>query len=149
MKRALDFLATHKDVAFATCDGNLPKVRVFQIMKQDGIRLYFATSAQKAVYRELKQNPHVELLAYEGNISVRCTATAEFQVDDDMKRWIYEHNEVLPRLYSSYDQMEYFSLAIKDMDYYDLAPTPPIFKHFDLMTGETGDGFVGGRFMKQ
>jgi hypothetical protein len=33
-------------------------------------------------------------------------------------------------------------------DYYDLNPTPPVFKHFDLISGEVSDGFVGERFSK-
>ncbi len=132
MKKALQFLQKHVDVAFATCSDNLPKLRVFRIMKQEDSVLYFATSAQKAVYRELKQNPHVELLASEGDISVRCSGTVCFDVDEATKRWIYEHNDVLSRLYDSYDKMEYFCVPIAEMDYYDLAPTPPLIQHFDL-----------------
>ena len=104
-KRAIQFLKDHKEVAFATSEGNCPKLRIFQIMKQEGHVLYFATSAQKAVYRELRQNPNVEILAYADNISVRCSGMVNFNVEDDEKRWIYEHNDVLSRLYSSYDQM--------------------------------------------
>ena len=95
MKKALQFLQKHVDVAFATCSDNLPKLRVFRIMKQEDSVLYFATSAQKAVYRELKQNPHVELLASEGDISVRCSGTVCFDVDEATQRWIYEHTDVL------------------------------------------------------
>ncbi len=104
-------------------------------MRQEGHVLYFATSARKAVYRELKENPNVEILAYADNISVRCAGMVNFDVDDETKRWIFEHNPVLPRLYPSYDAMEYFRLPIAEMDYFDLSPTPPLFKHFDLMTG--------------
>lgn len=118
-------------------------------MKQEDNILYFATSPEKRVWQELQQNPNIEVLAREGNISVRCSGMVCFHVDDDMRRWIYDNNPVLPRLYSSYDKLEYFKLHIADMDYYDLTPTPPVFKHFDLMTGETNDGFVGERFMKQ
>ena len=64
LNKSLQFLSEHKEVAFATCGGNLPKLRMFQVMKQDGNVLYFATSAKKTVYRELKENPNVELLAY-------------------------------------------------------------------------------------
>ena len=151
------------DIALATSEGNLPKLRIFQIMKQEGHVLYFATSAKKAVWHELRQNPNVEILAYEGNISVRCSGIlayegnisvrcsgmVNFNVDDDVKRWIYEHNDVLSRLYTSYDQMEYFCLPIAEMDYYDLSPTPPVFQHFDLIAGEVGQGFVGERFQKK
>jgi hypothetical protein len=55
---------------------------------------------------------------------------------------------VLPRLYERYDQIVYFVLPIAEMDYYDLNPTPPVFKHFDLISGEVSNGFVGERFSK-
>ena len=146
LQKALDFLRDHNEIAFATCEGNLPKLRIFQIMKQEGTILYFATSTEKAIWKELTQNPNVEVLAYADNISVRCSGMVNFDVEDDVKRWIYDNNPVLPRLYSSYDQLVYFCLPIAEMDYYDLTPTPPIFKHFDLMVGDVGDGFVGERF---
>ena len=142
MKRALQFLQNHKDVALATSEDNIPKLRIFQVMKQEGNVLYFATSEQKAVWRELRKNPNVELIAYEGNFSVRCSGMVNFNVEEDKKRWIYEHNDVLSRLYTCYDQMVYFCLPIAEMDYYDLSPTPPEFLHFDLMAGEVREGFM-------
>ena len=45
--KAIQFLKDHKEIALATCEGNLPKLRIFQIMKQEGNVLYFATSAQR------------------------------------------------------------------------------------------------------
>ena len=148
LQQALQFLQDHNEIAFATCEGNLPKIRMFQIMKQEGNVLYFSTSTEKAVWKELMQNPNVEVLVYADNVSVRCSGMVNFNVEDDVKRWIYEHNPVLPRLYSSYDQLVYFRLPIAEMDYFDLTPTPPIFKHYDLMVGDVGDGFVGEKFKK-
>ena len=148
MERALQFLRQHKEVTLATCEGNLPKLRMFQIMKQEGNLLFFATSEKKAVWNELLNNPNVEILAYADNVSVRCSGMVNFNVEDETRRWIYENNNVLSRLYNSYDQLAYFCLPIAEMDYYNLSPTPPIFKHFDLMTGDVGDGFVGDRFKK-
>ena len=43
--KAIQFLKDHKEIALATSEGNLPKLRIFQIMKQEGHVLYFATSA--------------------------------------------------------------------------------------------------------
>ena len=146
MQQALQFLQDHNEIAFATCEGNLPKIRMFQIMKQEGMVLYFSTSAEKAVWKEIMQNPNVEVLAYADNISIRCSGMVNFDVEYDVKRCIYEHNPVLSRLYTSYDQLVYFCLPIAEMDYFDLTPTPPVFKHFDLMVGDIGDGFVGERF---
>ena len=136
MEKALKFLCEHKDVALATSEDNIPKLRIFQIMKQEGNVLYFATSEKKAVWQELRKNPNVELIVYDGNISVRCSGMVNFNVEDDVKRWIYEHNDVLSRLYDRYDQMVYFCLPIAEMDYYDLQPTPPVLLHFDLIVGE-------------
>ena len=50
MEKAFEFLNSHKDVAFATVEQDKPKIRVFQIMKQEGHNLYFATSPHKEVY---------------------------------------------------------------------------------------------------
>jgi len=149
LSKILQFLNEHKEIALATCEGNLPKLRIFQVMKQEGHVLYFATSAKKAVYQELCHNPNVEILAYKENVSVRCTGVVSFNVEEDTKRWIYDNNAVLQRLYTSYGQMEYFCLPIAELDYYDLEPTPPIFLHFDLMTGEVEKGFVGDKYSSQ
>ena len=36
MEKALEFLKAHRDVALATVEGDRPKIRVFQIMLQEG-----------------------------------------------------------------------------------------------------------------
>ena len=146
IQKALDFLTGHRDVAFATCEGGLPKIRVFQIMKQDGTVLYFATSFKKAVYRQLLQNPDIEILSMKDKISVRCSGKVNFHVDDNIKKWIFDNNSVLSRLYDSYDQLAYFSMNIAEMDYYDLEPTPPVLRHFNLITGEAGSGYIGEKY---
>lgn len=129
MEKAFRFLLSHHDVAFATAEGNIPKLRVFQVMKQDGHTLYFATAPHKEIYRQLQANPHVELLAMEGNISVRMGGIVRFDVPDDVCRKIYETNPVLPRLYADYTALVYFSLPVAWSDYFDLTPTPPTIEH--------------------
>lgn len=131
MEKAFDFLSTHKDVAFATVEQDKPKIRVFQIMKQEGHTLYFATSPHKEVYRQLQENPNIELLAMEGNISVRATGRAVFDVSDNVVREIYDTNPVLQRLYKQHTDMAYFRLPVAKLDYYDLTPTPPTFEHYE------------------
>ena len=54
MEKAFIFLAKHKDVAFATIEGDRPKIRVFQITKRENNTLYFATAPHKEVYRQLQ-----------------------------------------------------------------------------------------------
>ena len=146
IEKALNFLNDHAAGVLATVDGDRPCLRAFQIMKQEGTTLFFATSERKEVYRQLQNNAHVEFLVMHEGVTVRCSGRADFDVDDADKRWIYDHNEVLRRLYPSYDTMVYFKLPVERMDYYDLRPTPPIHISFDLATGESRDGFVGARF---
>lgn len=129
MEKAFDFLSVHREVAFATIDKNSPKIRAFQIMKQEGNTLYFATTVHKEVYRQLKANPYVELLAMEGNISVRLSGTVYFDVVDEICREIYETNPVLSRLYASYTDLVYFRLFVVHLDYFDLTFTPPLIEH--------------------
>lgn len=131
MEKAFDFLSTHKDVAFATVEQDKPQIRVFQIMKQEGHTLYFATSPRKEVYRQLQENPNIELLAMERNISVRATGRAVFDVSDNVAREIYDTNPVLQRQYKQHTDMVYFRLPVAKLDYYDLTPTPPTFEHYE------------------
>ncbi len=149
MEQVLDFLRNNKEVAFATSEGNRPKIRIFKIMDQESTTLYFATSPRKAVYKQLQENPYVEILAMDGQVSVRCTGKVSFDIEDEKKQWIYKNNPVLPRLYSTYNSIAYFSLSLEEIDYYDLQPTPPILRHFNLIEHTEGEGFVGERFSKK
>ena len=97
LKKALAFLSEHNEAAFATVEDGKPKIRVFQIMRVVGPNLYFATAPHKEVYRQLQSNPNVEILAMAGNLSVRVTGRAVFDVPDEVARAIYAENPVLPR----------------------------------------------------
>ena len=46
-----------------------PKVRPFQFMLEEGGRLYFCTSNQKPVFKELQKHPYVEFCASGANFS--------------------------------------------------------------------------------
>lgn len=131
MEKAFEFLKKNKEVAFATVEDGKPKIRVFQIMKQDGHTLYFVTAPRKEVYGQLQKNPNIEILAMRSNVSVRIAGQVVFDVDDKTAQEIYAANPVLPRLYKAYTDLVYFRLPIATLDYYDLTPTPPLQEHYD------------------
>jgi len=131
MEKAFEFLKTSKEVAFATAEDGKPKIRVFQIMRQEKNILYFVTAPGKEVYRQLQKNPNIEVLAMRGNISVRIAGQTVFDVDDKTAREIYAANPVLPRLYRAYTDLAYFRLPAVSLDYYDLTPDPPLQEHYD------------------
>lgn len=132
MERAFDFLRENKDVAFGTVENNRPNLRVFQVMLIKGHTLYFATSPHKEVFRQLQENPAVEILGMKGNISVRMNGDVRFDVPDDIQKDIYATNSILSDLYPRYDLMVYCSLEVKSIDYYDLTPRPPLLEHYEL-----------------
>ena len=105
MEKAFEFLKTNKEVAFATVEDDKPKIRVFQIMKQEKNTLYFATAPEKEVYRQLQENPNIEVLAMKENIFVRMAGQAVFDVDDKTAREIYAANPVLSRLDRAYTDL--------------------------------------------
>ena len=132
MEKAFDFLRENKDVAFGTVENNRPNLRVFQVMLIKGRTLYFATSPRKEVFRQLTENPAVEILGMNGNISVRMSGDVKFDVPADIQKEIYDANTILSDLYPSYDAMVYCRLDVKVIDYYDLTPRPPLLEHYDL-----------------
>jgi uncharacterized pyridoxamine 5'-phosphate oxidase family protein len=146
IEQAFQFLRQHNEGVLATVSGDRPQTRAFQAMKVEDTTLYFATSAKKAVYSQLQTNPNAEFIVLADKVSVRCGGTVAFDVDDDTQRWIYDHNEVLRRLYDDYRQMVYFRLPVEQLEYYDLRPTPPIVLHANLVDGTVREGFKGGKF---
>ena len=148
IEQAFQFLRQHNEGVLATVSGNRPQTRAFQAMKVEGTTLYFATSAKKAVYSQLQANPNAEFIVLADKVSVRCGGTVAFDVDDDTQRWIYDHNEVLRRLYDDYRQMVYFRLPVEQLEYYDLRPTPPIVLHANFVDGTVREGFKGSRYSK-
>lgn len=130
-KKILDFIKANNDVAFATVtDDGKPQIRVFRIMLVKGDTLYFATARHKAVWKQLQENNNIELLAMKGDISVRIAGKAEFDVEEEICKQIFNENDVLQRLYSDYKSMAYFSMKISKIDYYDLTPTPPVLESY-------------------
>ena len=139
MQEALDFLKENNEVAFATIGNGRPQMRVFQIMKQSGTTLWFATGPHKRVYAELPENAAVEIHCRCGTISVRVSGDAVVDVPDDSCKEIYETNPVLPRLYPDYKSLAYFRVEIDRLDYFDLTPTPPVLRHYDRASGQYVD----------
>jgi len=132
MEKIFSFLDKHIEVALATVENDRPRIRVFQIMARTAHTLYFATSPTKQVYRQLRANPNIEIMASADNIFVRVAGRADFTVDDAMQRNIFLNNPVLPRLYSDYKALVYFKIEAQEMEYFDLTPTPPISAYYDL-----------------
>ncbi|MDF1494476.1 pyridoxamine 5'-phosphate oxidase family protein [Caproiciproducens sp. CPB-2] len=61
MDEILQFLTENPTFYLATVEGSVPKVRPFGfVMKYDG-KLCFCTNNRKNVYKQMKENPHIEI----------------------------------------------------------------------------------------
>ncbi len=86
---------------FATIglDGN-PKVRPFKFMFEDDGKLWFCTSNEKEIYKELQKNPHIELCVSGEILSwLRLNGMVVFSNNIQMKEKILEINPLVKSIY--------------------------------------------------
>ncbi|MBR3620937.1 MAG: pyridoxamine 5'-phosphate oxidase family protein [Clostridia bacterium] len=76
MKRVYDFLKKVDTYYLATVEGDQPRVRPFGTIDLYNGRLYIQTGKVKKVAQEMKENPKIEIAAFDGERWIRLSATA-------------------------------------------------------------------------
>ncbi|RKD98517.1 pyridoxamine 5'-phosphate oxidase family protein [Marinifilum flexuosum] len=101
MKEYIDYLIKSKFQYLATIGlDHKPKLRPFQFMFEHDGKLWFCTSNQKEVYRELQQNSSIELCASQEDMSwLRISAEVVFENHMEVKEKILEHSPLVKRIY--------------------------------------------------
>jgi len=83
----------------ATVESDQPRVRAFAMWYADETGFYFHTGAMKPVYKQLKQNPKVELCFYHpaenGGVMMRVTGIVEFLNDVELRKKLIEERQFL------------------------------------------------------
>lgn len=80
MQEIYDFLKKCGTYYLATMDGDRPRVRPFGTVDVFEGRLYIQTGKKKNVSKQMKENPNIEICAFDGTTWIRVQATA---VEDD------------------------------------------------------------------
>ena len=129
MDEVVAFLKKNKTVYFATIglDGR-PKVRPFGFMLEDGGRLFFCTSNQKNVFREMREHPHVELCAPGEDYSwLRLSGKAVFSKDLALKAKVLNSCPLVTSIYKTPDNpvFEIFHLEEAVATIADFSGNPP------------------------
>jgi uncharacterized pyridoxamine 5'-phosphate oxidase family protein len=84
----------------ATVDGNKPRVRPFGFVMELKGKLYFCTNDKKPTYRQLKENPHVEISACRDSKSwLRVSGKAVFDPSPETKEKAFEAAPFLKDIY--------------------------------------------------
>jgi len=129
MSIVADFLMKSQVQYLATIGvDDRPKVRPFQFMLEEGGRLYFCTSNQKTVFKELWKHPYVEFCASGENYSwLRLSGRVVFSKDRGLKAKIQEASPLVKSIYSTPDNpaFEIFYLDDAVATIADFSGNPP------------------------
>jgi uncharacterized pyridoxamine 5'-phosphate oxidase family protein len=105
-----------------------PKVRPFQFMLEEGGRLYFCTSNQKPVFKELQKHPYIEFCASGANFSwLRLNGRVVFAKDVGLKARIQDASPLVKSIYKTPDNpaFEAFYLDGAAATIADFSGNPP------------------------
>jgi uncharacterized pyridoxamine 5'-phosphate oxidase family protein len=105
-----------------------PKVRPFQFMLEEGGRLYFCTSNQKPVFKELQKHSYVEFCASGENFSwLRLNGKVVFAKNLGLKARIQDASPIVKSIYKTPDNptFEVFYLADAAATIADFSGHPP------------------------
>ena len=85
---------------FLTTDGNQPKGRPFRfhLLKDDTI--YFGTGTFKQVFRQMTENPHVEILAVCGDEFLRYDGEAVLEESNDLAAAVLANAPDMQKIYN-------------------------------------------------
>jgi len=129
MNAVTDFLIKSQVQYLATIGmDEKPKVRPFQFMLEEGGRLYFCTSSQKTVSKEMQAHPYVELCASGEDYSwLRLSGRVVFSQALEVKAKVQEASPLVKSIYKTPDNpaFEVFYLDDAVATIADFSGNPP------------------------
>ncbi len=100
MEQVCQFLKEAGTYYLATAEGEQPRIRPFGTAHIFDGKLYLQTGKKKAVYRQLSENPRVEICAMVGDRWLRLSGEL---VEDDRREARVSMLEAYPELKALYD----------------------------------------------
>ncbi|MDM7991839.1 MAG: pyridoxamine 5'-phosphate oxidase family protein [Candidatus Fermentibacter sp.] len=109
MKRVFEFLRSSRVFYLATVDGDQPRVRPLGFHMEFEGRLYLGVGTHKNVYRQVRENPKIELCAVGGMGEwMRITATAVI----DQRQEVVDYSlESMPSLREIYNEKTGYTIG--------------------------------------
>ena len=101
IEKVNEFLSKTKVFYLLTTDKDQPKGRPFGFHLLDGEKLYFCAGTFKNCFKQLTENPKVEILAVDGNEFMRYDGTAKIVKDD---RILGKIRAAMPQVMDIYDK---------------------------------------------
>ena len=129
MNEILKFITDAKTFYIATVDGNKPKVRPFGFAMEHEGKLYFCTSSQKDVYKQLTSNPYFEACTMsEKGQWIRLKGKAIFDSSLEAKAKAFKILPSLTNIYKSTDNpiFQVFYIEEGEATLYSFSDAPRI-----------------------
>ena len=79
-------LAANPNGVMATTENGKVKTRIFQYLFADGKKLYFCTSKEKPVFKQIEANPYVSFCTYAADYSPVVSVNGKAVFVEDMAR---------------------------------------------------------------
>jgi len=106
MNEILKFLTDNPIFYIATVEGNIPKVRPFGFVMDYEGKLYFGTSNQKPIYKQLTSNPNFEVSTTSKTGEwLRLKGKAVFNTNKETKQAALNAMPGLSKMYSVDDSI--------------------------------------------
>ena len=128
MEQVIQLLNEAQYGFLATVDNGKPRVRPWGFMFAEEGKLYFCTSSQKDVYRQLVALPDIEYAATSKNmVTVRITGAVEFCEDRAKKEKALNASDLVKRIYQTADNpiFKVFAIAHGTAVISDFSGNPP------------------------
>lgn len=109
IEKVNDFLTEAGTFYLTTADGDRPKCRPIAFHMAAGDKLYFGVGDFKEVYRQMRENPHVEICAVVGKEFLRYYGTAVFEKDGVIAEKVLQ---AAPSMRKIYNEETGYRLAI-------------------------------------
>ena len=114
MKEIIDFLNNNKFGNLATCDGNKPDTRPFEVVHISDNGLLFYASSDTEVCKQLRVNPNICFCATDEKYNyVKVKGEISFSDKQEDKDKVLENSNFAKKVYESCgkDKMEVFYLT--------------------------------------
>ena len=100
VEKVVDYLNKAGVFYVTTVNGDKPKCRPFSFKMEVDDNIYFGAGTFKEVYRQLKENPSIEICASQGGGFMRYYGKAVFVDDDSLAQAALERMPMLKDIYN-------------------------------------------------
>lgn len=105
MKEVLEYLKESKTFYIATLEGGQPRVRPFGAVCEFEERLYIVTNNKKAVYKQMMENPRVEVSCMNKGTWLRLEADVVLDSRREARVTMLKEHPMLETMYNADDNM--------------------------------------------